>query len=315
MPILALRLLAVVVSTALLVTYSHANGVTAVKQRAEQAKIQAERYWKAARAIDDYSLGTAYNEIDVPEHSCAIISSLLELPQTISPESVAKDPGLKSRDSEALRVYALSLDNYAANAERLLKQSDYQRRYEWNINCVGKFGISLSASLDGITPEFVTVENDGNVLRILGDIESGTFEKFEKVLNANPSAKYVGLGSAGGSVADALKIGDSVRKHGLSTVLWDNCYSACTLVFLSGVERLIYSPYPKLGFHRVSVDGAALADDHAIYTLLAEYGDQMFSNGRLLVALMQSAGVDSVYAPPINDMCETRIATWIQRVC
>ena len=65
-------------------------------------------------------------------------------------------------------------------------------------------------------------------------------------------------GSGGGYIDEAMKAGAYIRRKELGTTLYINCDSACPLVFMAGVERLNWSPYPKLGFHQIyTPDGQA----------------------------------------------------------
>lgn len=207
-------------------------------------------------------MGTALNELHVNEHSCSILGRMLgkvryikHLEVDYSDEALAgfndNQPGVSDDD---LAVAMISLDNWISNAQRLVNASPDERIREWNLDCVGQFDIPASASLRESNVEtFFTLNNDGEVLRVFGDVEEGFAARLDAALNRHPTVKVVALGSAGGSVYEAIRAGQNIRSRRLSTVLWNECLSACTLVFLGGVERQIWSPYPRLGFHRVSL--------------------------------------------------------------
>jgi hypothetical protein len=164
---------------------------------------------------------------------------------------------------------------------------------------------------------FYTVRNNGSVIHVLGDIEPGFSKKLEEVLEANPSVDTVALGSGGGSVYEALKAGYLIRSKSLKTTLWNSCYSACPLVFIGGVERTIWSPYPKFGFHQVSISGVAIPLNSKIYRDIGHYGELMGVDATWLLNNMFVASPSSMNAIKGDDvkLCEARIVHWVQRGC
>jgi hypothetical protein len=85
---------------------------------------------------------------------------------------------------------------------------------------------------------FYTAAN-GDISAI-GRMEPGTAADFDKFLDAaGPSVKTVWFLSPGGSVADAISIGRSIRKRDLKTAIADEgyCASSCPLAFAGGVAR------------------------------------------------------------------------------
>ena len=106
-----------------------------------------------------------------------------------------------------------------------------------------------------------------------------------------------------------------IRQLGLETALYDDCYSACTLVFLGGVERKVWSPYPTLGFHRASIDGEAIPDSDSLYDRLWTYADSMTGNGSVVVRAMQSAQPSNFFQFRPEQLCDVGVATWVQRRC
>ncbi|MEZ5789530.1 MAG: hypothetical protein R3D34_01560 [Nitratireductor sp.] len=162
---------------------------------------------------------------------------------------------------------------------------------------------------------FYTVENDGKVLRVFGDVEMGFARKLADALDANPGVKHVALGSGGGLVKEAIEAAILIRSRKLTTVLWNECYSACTMVFLGGVDREIWSPYPNLSFHQVSAEGKALPSSHPIYKTIREFAYSMGADGDAFVKLILSSLPDKLTDADLFDLCAAYIATWVQRAC
>lgn len=262
-------------------------------------------------------LGTAYNEYKVKEHECAILGRMLGKTDAIA--HLEEELPRESRDGSEFRFAALSLSNWIFTAKRLLDEPFDRRVSLWNLNCVGSLGISrtefLKATDPNGQPEFFDITDDGSTLRILGPVTDGFSDRVIDALNKNPQVKVVALGSPGGSVTEALTAGLAIRQRGLETTLWNNCLSACPLVFLAGVRRSVWSPYPDLGFHQISRDGQAVAAGHEIYGLVRDYVRLMGVNDRVVIDLMMSAAPSDMNIPDMQTLCEAKIANWVQRVC
>lgn len=93
---------------------------------------------------------------------------------------------------------------------------------------------------------------------IKGQIKPGDFEKFRGFLllpgRLKAYTNYVWLDSVGGNLAEAMKFANLFEKSSASVVVGPDgkCYSACFMMFASGVDRWLY-PFGELGVHQVSV--------------------------------------------------------------
>lgn len=98
---------------------------------------------------------------------------------------------------------------------------------------------------------FSTVSVVGSVVRIEGEITPEVANSFTALLKGKPDVKVVSLNSPGGRVFPALEIARAIKAGSLSTSIprGDECYSACSLVFLAGNERVAEG---KLGVHQIS---------------------------------------------------------------
>lgn len=91
-------------------------------------------------------------------------------------------------------------------------------------------------------PERLVFEAQGQTIVITGAIAPGDAERFETFLEAETAEfETVQLNSPGGSVSDALAIGQRLRDAGYNTEMaaGDICLSACPYVLASGVVRTI----------------------------------------------------------------------------
>ena len=72
---------------------------------------------------------------------------------------------------------------------------------------------------------------------------------FRKLLSAHPEITRVELYSNGGKAKAGLEIGRILRDFNITTIVREECSSACISIFLAGSRREI-SPGALLGFHR-----------------------------------------------------------------
>ena len=278
-----------------------------------KAEKRAQNYHDRATALGfPVHAGTMFNELDVSVHACSILGRLLKRESLIK-HLEQKYPN-QSKDGSDFRYAAISLDNWALTARRLLKLDEPRRIEAWNLDCVGQHGIPAGAQIVS-RRSTAFFDRDGNVLRILGDVNGGFAEKLRIALKANRGVDTVALGSGGGSVLEAVSAGRIIRANGLETTLWNNCYSACSLVFLGGTRRTIWSPYPKLGFHKMSTNGVAIPANHPAYAGVAKYAGEMGVEWSVLIKAMLSAEPSSMKYLSHDEMCASRITTWIQRSC
>ena len=160
------------------------------------------------------------------------------------------------------------------------------------------------------------MKNDGQVLQILGDIEQGFAARLRTLIEDNPKVTTVALGSGGGYVNEAIEAGRYIRARGLKTTLWNNCFSACPLVFIGGVERLVWSPYPQLGFHKFYTPSGAIPPTSSVYREVAVYVSQMGVSSRFVLQKIFSAEPSHVFViRRPAELCDSNIATWVQRIC
>jgi hypothetical protein len=264
-------------------------------------------------------LGSIYNELDANRHQCAIAGRLLGLENNIRHLEEMPEPKLSDDMNEdqlmELMLYSHSLSNWVVAAKYLAGLPMDEVAEIWNLNCVGKLEIDGMAFVDSGVGR-AKFKQDGTRVRVLGDIDLGFASELESWLIANPQTEEVVLGSGGGSVKDAILAGIAIRQRGLNTTLSDSCFSACPLVFIGGVNRTIWSPYPPLGFHQAyTVDGIAIPASSEIYQMIFEYSNMMGVDGNFVLESMMNAGPMDMFEPHIDELCASKVVTWVQRAC
>lgn len=286
------------------------------KEVREAGRLAQALRGSADKVDKEFWIGTMFNDVDWPEHTCYSLGMLLGLEANVRHLRFDRSSHAARTSDEAqeLRVRAQSLDNFVSAANASLKESSEKRGIAWNLDCSEKYGVSLQQKGD---PTFYEVTNGGRGIKILGAIEAGFTAKLSATLARAPKAEFVALGSGGGSVAEAIASGRLIRSRGLTTTIWNNCYSACPLVFLGGVDRHVNSPYPSFGFHQISTSSGAIPKSSPVYARVADYIREMGANDQFVLTAMLRATPEQMNMVNGADvqLCRARVATWIQRAC
>lgn len=294
----------------------------AVADDIRRKELRAKQLWSFADTIDnDRNLGTAMNEVGIPEGTCYALGRLLGHPEAVAHLKLVDDANLSVRTPDNARVVrevGLEMGNFAGAENSALQESHGERILEWNLDCAGHLGIPAKYEDQGGIDTFFTVSENGEDLRILGDIENDFAARLADAVMKNPKVKHVVLGSGGGNVYQALLAGEFIRTRNLKTVLGDWCYSACPLVFMGGVQRTICSPFPALGFHQISdKDGKAVLATDRVYRDVANYLLRMGVESTYVLHQMWSAQPHDMHVVQGVDeeLCKAHVATWVQRHC
>jgi len=121
--------------------------------------------------------------------------------------------------------------------------------------------------------------------------------------------KLIHLNSLGGRISEAQRIGDIVKSRGLSTYVPYRCMSACTIVFLSGRERLISSE-SKIGFHQPNFPG--MTDEVRRQAIASE--ERRLRDLGVSAAFAHKANLaapDNMWFPTSSELLSERVATRI----
>lgn len=96
---------------------------------------------------------------------------------------------------------------------------------------------------------------DGSTLIVKGVLGSRVL----KTLKENPVEKVI-LNSPGGTMHTSVSIAEWIRSHNINTEIPQQgyCFSSCTLVFQSGIQRSAYES-SSIGYHCIGVAGRMLS--------------------------------------------------------
>lgn len=295
--------------TSALAEISWDNAIEAVSEK-------SSKYYEYALGLGSGHPGTALHGIGHDRHICAIVGRMLGFRDEIAKAETFEDPPLVPQsDPFVLMEHSMFLDAWVAAARRATAMTESQKKSLWNLECIGNHSIPRTAYIHEpeLKGDFSVLDN---TLVVYGDIDSGFHDRLRAALNANPEVELIALGSAGGSVVDAILSGFEIRKRRLSTTLHGPCFSACPLVFMGGEKRTIWmGPGPHLGFHRVYTPLGEVPLDDKVYIQIADYLAAMDVDPIPVLKWMKRAGPSEIFEPRLEQLCEPQVATWVQRIC
>jgi hypothetical protein len=138
----------------------------------------------------------------------------------------------------------------------------------------GTPGPALTTPMDVLRAPLEVKLTSGGVLSVTGTIMPGSAEAFATEVESYAEyVKTVALDSPGGSVRDALAMGQLIREKGFATLVAAGslCASSCPLVFAGGEER-VAAPASAIAVHQIY---AATPSDSTMASRLAAAGNAM----------------------------------------
>ena len=260
-------------------------------------------------------LGYQCPECNAGQMQCAIIGKILGFNTLVI--HLENQPVTLEASLSELGGAARELGVWLRIARQHLDMSISQQASIWNLECIGNHGIPLQV-YDARGSGVVSMEVERSYLWVYGDVVEGFYEQLVSTLNAHPEIQTVAIGSAGGSVRDAILSGLEIRSRGLQTQLTGACLSACPLVFMGGVERSVMRPFGEFGFHQIYTSSGAIPLSDDLYNLIRTYSYDMGINGDWVLALFYSAAPSSMNMQGStleqrNTMCANGLVTWFQR--
>ena len=283
-----------------------------------------ERVEASAKQYHDYAVevgetgfaGAMYNNYKYDIHRCAILGRMLG--HTVAVKSIEEfeyPPLGAESDPHSLLVFSISLDSWVAAAKWSMKAEEYEKINTWNLDCVGKYSIPKTLFMESNTPN-ADFKRDGDQLFVYGDIDPGFYNRFVASLDENAGVKEVVLGSGGGSVIDAIRSGYEIRLRGLNTTIFGNCYSACPLVFMGGLERVLWASPSRLGFHQMyRGNGLPAPVNDPMYKIMEKYLLNMGIDPVTVIGWMLSAEPSEMFEPKPEQLCGPGVTTFVQRIC
>lgn len=107
-------------------------------------------------------------------------------------------------------------------------------------------------------PYELELSADGSLVQLKGAIDFGLTRDLTALLEQQALIRTIQLESGGGRVAEGRGIAMLINRYGLATYTRGNCLSACTLAYMSGVQRSL-GPNARLGFHSYRLNSPLVA--------------------------------------------------------
>ncbi|KWV57805.1 hypothetical protein AS156_36970 [Bradyrhizobium macuxiense] len=159
---------------------------------------------------------------------------------------------------------------------------------------------AVVASAAGTAAELssVTSKDDATIIELSGDVAEGDTEAMEALLRtANENGRLVSavrLDSPGGSLVEAVKFADLIRRAKLPTVVAGgaHCASACFIIFAAGIEKFagyeaaigVHGVSDKLGHETAQTEAATIS----MARIVSAYGVPPRIIGQIVVTPAQS---------------------------
>jgi hypothetical protein len=143
------------------------------------------------------------------------------------------------------------------------------------------------------------VFRDTALVYLDGSIDAGAPDRLSSALEGLDGKIAIWLNSPGGNLFAGMQMGRIIRRHGASTHIIDHrtlrageCYSACGLAFLGGVDRFNDNG-GRYGVHRASLTGEAASAEPGVQrqfnVAIESYLREMGIDARLLDLWMKAA--------------------------
>ena len=137
---------------------------------------------------------------------------------------------------------------------------------------IASVGLLAGFHASAATIHHEKMDNETEIIGIIGDIAAGDLERFRQISLRHPKAIVV-LNSKGGLVYPAIEIGKIIKIMGYTTVVSDGdvCASACALIWMAGSNR-VASYDGNVGFHAsYRNDNGKLVEVGAANALIGNY--------------------------------------------
>jgi hypothetical protein len=92
---------------------------------------------------------------------------------------------------------------------------------------------------------------EGESLFLSGAVVRSDCDSFDTFVKQKPIKRAIFGSSPGGDVASGYCVGSHIRTLGIATVIQTACSSACSLMWLGGVERTLANSKSRVGMHGV----------------------------------------------------------------
>lgn len=108
--------------------------------------------------------------------------------------------------------------------------------------------LALCATAENAHSMDMTIDPKTQMITLTGDIVEGDAAAFKAKFGDNVGKQVVSIVSNGGTVIEAMLIGEYIHDRGWLTYAPDYCYSACSVLWMAGAVKGLKNT-SKVGFH------------------------------------------------------------------
>ncbi|MBT3226353.1 MAG: hypothetical protein HOC09_00090 [Deltaproteobacteria bacterium] len=154
----------------------------------------------------------------------------------------------------------------------------------------------------------VKLVNNDLYIQIQGNLGFGISDDVRIILTEKPDIKGIILNSGGGRIYEARKLSKLIIDHKLNTYSFKECFSACTIVYISGKKRYL-GEGANLAFHKYSTHKNGL---DAIIDIKEEQRKdlKLFKFRGIEQKFLEqiySAANDDIWLPTVNELLKSGV--------
>lgn len=172
--------------------------------------------------------------------------------------------------------------------------------------------IAMYRTIDSMSPLVVTVDPRAEKLFVSGALARGSGDVIADAIAAHPDLRVVQLSSPGGLLDEARIAGQAIKSRRLTTFVATECDSACTLMFMSGTQRVLYRS-AVLGFHSPVMAPMTVAN---LFAYAAQMRNELVQLGATadFAALASSVDSRTLWRPNVQMMLDNHVATGVVEI-
>jgi hypothetical protein len=165
----------------------------------------------------------------------------------------------------------------------------------------------LYRKLDHMPKLSVTTGLQGRGLYVDGTLVRGSGDVIAAAIEKNPNLQFVQISGPGGLLDEARIAGKAVKNHHLATFVTSECDSACTLIYMSGSQRVLYRT-ASLGFHSPVMAPLTVAN---LYAYAARMRTELIQLGATpnFAALASSIDSQTIWRPDTGTLLANHVVT------
>jgi hypothetical protein len=275
------------------------------------------RHWRGG-----YSLGVSYWLNDLPRWGILVVLAVLLLAQPVTTHRL--EFWLIAVIELLLLGYVWVVVGVWRSADRHIRETG--RRF-WarcaqasmvlsavgtTYSFVGNIGmatdkLALYRALDNMPKLSITTDTQGRRLLVDGALGPGSGDVIATAIASHPNLRVVQLSGPGGLLNEARIAGRAVRNAQLATFVATECNSACTLIFMSSRQRVLYRN-ASLGFHSPLMAPLTVANLFAYAAAMRKELTQLGATDNF-AALASSIDSQTLWRPDADMLLANHVAT------